>query len=380
MDGTHGNEMNTVWAMLFLVKSTAKIAQATCAAEALGAGTLLGGRELPKDLNSMTVAGGRVVSRPMNGAIEGMLAVLEDPRAEQADAAVAGLVDRYYREGPTVLRPYKMRFRKMLDDRDPGLRRVAAWALAHTGDLDVVPRLIEVIARPNEDEDVIGAARLGLQLLSRKIDGLGPPSPSTPEERLRGRGALARLVPRNSSAGRRRRRRRSPSDQGWGSDCRPFLAAAVADAAREFNAMTQLAAQMPSQAVEAKPGEEPELEAKVLGESRYDQVTSFLMAVVMGAIMVVGWLALVYVSNQAYASRVTAPLTDHPGLRRRRRQSRRNAGLDRKGRRRRGRRRARWPPTTKRLQATSKSPRSNRRRPRCSTRSPRPARAWRRST
>ena len=48
----------------------------------------------------MTVAGGRVVSRPMNGAIEGMLAVLEDPRAEQADAAVAGLVDRYYREGP----------------------------------------------------------------------------------------------------------------------------------------------------------------------------------------------------------------------------------------------------------------------------------------
>ena len=43
----------------------------------------------------MTVAGGRVVSRPMNGAIEGMLAVLEDPRAEQADAAVAGLVERY---------------------------------------------------------------------------------------------------------------------------------------------------------------------------------------------------------------------------------------------------------------------------------------------
>ena len=46
----------------------------------------------------------------------------------------------------------------------------------------------------------------------------------------------------------------------------------------------------------------------MLGESRYDKVTSFLMAVVLGAILVVGWLALVYVSNQAYASRVTAPL------------------------------------------------------------------------
>ncbi len=181
-EGAHGNECNTVWAMLFLTKSTAKSLK-RMAPKPLGAGTLLGGRELPKDLNSLTVAGGRVVSRPMNGAIEGMLAVLEDPRAQEADAAVAGLVDRYYREGPTALRPYKLRFRKMLDDRDPGVRRVGAWALAHTGDLDVVPRLIETIARPSEDEDVVAAARLGLQLLSRKIDGLGPPSPSTPEQR-----------------------------------------------------------------------------------------------------------------------------------------------------------------------------------------------------
>jgi hypothetical protein len=51
-----------------------------------------------------------------------------------------------------------------------------------------------------------------------------------------------------------------------------------------------------------------ELEAKVLGESRYDQVTSLLMAIVLSAILVVGWLALVYASNQAYASRVTAPI------------------------------------------------------------------------
>jgi hypothetical protein len=130
----------------------------------------------------MTVAGGRVVSRPMNGAIEGMLTVLEDPRAQEADAAVAGLVERYYREGPDVLRPFKTRFKKMLNDRDPGVRRVAAWSLAHTNDMDVVPALI--VALRDNDEEVIGAARLGLQVLSRKIEGLGPPSPSTPEERV----------------------------------------------------------------------------------------------------------------------------------------------------------------------------------------------------
>jgi hypothetical protein len=66
-----------------------------------------------------------------------------------------------------------------------------------------------------------------------------------------------------------------------------------------------------SQAVEVKPQAEvipPEEELKVLGESTYDRVTSLLMAVVLGAILVVGWLALVYASNQAYASRVTSPL------------------------------------------------------------------------
>ena len=69
----------------------------------------------------------------------------------------------------------------MLGDRDPGVRRVASWALAHTGDMDVVPQLIGMLTDP--DEDVVDAARQGLQLISRKIDGLGPPSPSTPEQR-----------------------------------------------------------------------------------------------------------------------------------------------------------------------------------------------------
>ena len=57
--------------------------------------------------------------------------------------------------------------------------------------------------------------------------------------------------------------------------------------------------------VESKP---ERFASRVLGESIYDRVTSFLMAVVLGALMVVGLLGLVYLTNQAYASRVTAPL------------------------------------------------------------------------
>ena len=151
--------MNTVWAMLFLTKSTAKSIKRVVNRK-LGAGTLLGGRELPKDLTSMTVAGGRIMSRPMNGAVEGMLAVLEDPRAQSADTAVAGLIERYHREGPEVLRPFKDRFRKMLTDRDPGVRQVAAWALARTGDLDVVPALIDALVDPEENVVDRGPARV----------------------------------------------------------------------------------------------------------------------------------------------------------------------------------------------------------------------------
>ena len=175
------DEMNTAWAVLFLTKSTAKSIKRVVNRK-LGAGTLVGGRELPKDLTSMTVAGGKIMTRPMNGAVEGMLAVLEDPRAQSADTAVAGIIERYHREGPEVLRPFKDRFFKLLTDRDPGVRQVAAWALSRTGDLDVVPALIDALV--DSEENVVIAARLGLQLLSRKIDGLGPPSPSTPEERL----------------------------------------------------------------------------------------------------------------------------------------------------------------------------------------------------
>src|SRR4051812_6707786 len=58
----------------------------------------------------------------------------------------------------------------------------------------------------------------------------------------------------------------------------------------------------------APPREEGPPEPQVRGESIYDRVTSLLMAIVIGALLVVGWLGLVYATNQAYASRVTAPL------------------------------------------------------------------------
>jgi hypothetical protein len=176
----YGEGPNTAWAVLFLTKSTAKTMR-KIQLRRLGAGTLIGGRGLPKDLSQISIAGGHVIARPMDGAVEGMLAVLEDPRVEDAASALAGLVARYRTEGSKALRPFQDRFRKLLTDPDQGIRRVAAWSLARTGDLSMALPLIEALRDP--DEGVVAEARAGLQLLSRKIDGYGPAPSTTPDQK-----------------------------------------------------------------------------------------------------------------------------------------------------------------------------------------------------
>lgn len=49
-------------------------------------------------------------------------------------------------------------------------------------------------------------------------------------------------------------------------------------------------------------------EIRLRGESDYDRVTSMLMAIVLGTLLIFGYLAIVYATSQAYASRVAAPL------------------------------------------------------------------------
>ncbi len=53
----------------------------------------------------------------------------------------------------------------------------------------------------------------------------------------------------------------------------------------------------------------PELyPAKIYGESAYDRVTSLLLAVVLGALLVFGWLSIIAATTSAYQARVTHPI------------------------------------------------------------------------
>ncbi len=180
-DGVQHKEVpNTCWAILFSTKAT-EISVNRITIRRLGSARLKGGRNLPTNLDDVEVVQGELVVKPMGGAVEGMLAALEDPKGESAMSALEGLKMKYQTEGPKALRPHKERFRKLVNDRDEGLRKVAIWALGRTGDLDAAPILIKALLDP--DEDVMNEARVSLQVLSRKLEGFGPEPKSSPEER-----------------------------------------------------------------------------------------------------------------------------------------------------------------------------------------------------
>ena len=86
------------------------------------------------------------------------------------------------RRGRAALKPFKDRFRKLIEDRDPGIRRVACWGLGRSADLDVAPDLIRALMDPSGE--VVDEARVGLQVLSRKLDSLGPPRGASAAQKL----------------------------------------------------------------------------------------------------------------------------------------------------------------------------------------------------
>lgn len=179
-EAQHEPVPNTCWAILFSVRAT-KISIKKINLRKLSGGQLRAGETLPSDLNNVEVIGGQLVAKPMGGAIEGMLKVLEDVRADNTDSALAGLVNEYQKNGPKVIRPLKDRFRKLLRDQDGSIRLIAAWFLGRTGDLDVAPDLIKALL--DDDDEVVAEARTGLLVLSRKLEGFGPENKSTPEQK-----------------------------------------------------------------------------------------------------------------------------------------------------------------------------------------------------
>jgi len=74
------------------------------------------------------------------------------------------------------------RLQQLVRGGDPEVRLLAVRALGRSGNLDYVPTLIYALSDP--DARVVLEARDGLQFISRRFEGFGPPNDFTEQQRF----------------------------------------------------------------------------------------------------------------------------------------------------------------------------------------------------
>ncbi len=168
-----GPAVDTSFAVLFLLRSTQKSIQSS-----LGEGTLVGGRGLPSDVSHAKIRGNQIIAEQMQTGIDDMLSLIDSEEQERLENLA---------RDPTSLVVEKVdaasarRLQQLVRGGEPAVRLLAVRALGHTGNLDYVPTLLYALTDP--DHDVVLEARDGLQLISRRFDGFGPPDRFTDKQR-----------------------------------------------------------------------------------------------------------------------------------------------------------------------------------------------------
>lgn len=168
-DRLSGVVPDTAFAVLFLVRSTRKSLERAGRYSGLAeSGTLDQIRAQDAELS-----GGRVRVRPLEGGADELLSMLNDPtNPNYMRAAVAVEELKFESDDPKALE-IQRRLKDLATGEAPEARQAAIRALARTRNLDHVPTLIYALSDP--DPAVVIEARRGLEFISRKFRGLGPP-------------------------------------------------------------------------------------------------------------------------------------------------------------------------------------------------------------
>ena len=166
--------VDTAFGLLFLMRSMRKSIDK---AQGLGAGLMVGGRGLPKDTSQLQVRRGKVVAKSLMGPAEDLLAMLDDPDADEYDDVVEKLTDLTPDEAHKLFGTRPDRLRQLARDASPQARIAAVQMLGSGRNLDNVPLLIKTL--DDEDTGVMRAARDALRRLARNPLGFGlPDSPN----------------------------------------------------------------------------------------------------------------------------------------------------------------------------------------------------------
>jgi hypothetical protein len=172
----------TSFAVLFLVRATAKIVAPLKRVATYGTGLLVGGRGLPDNLADARLKGGTVESKKVKTPVEELLAQLENPTALEVDAQQDQLVEQISTDEIRALVGQTDRLLKLARDKRVEVRRTAFWALGRADDLRVVPVLIEALR--DADSACVVEARNALQFLSRRPVDEPPGDEPSEEQKL----------------------------------------------------------------------------------------------------------------------------------------------------------------------------------------------------
>ncbi len=147
-----------------------------------GEGLLKGGRGLPKDLTKATLdAEGKVVSRPLLGPAEKLLAALKDAETADIDESVDLIEELPADKLEVLMSKHGDIMRKLVDNKSPKARIAIVRSLGKVRKLDNVEPLIYALTDPVPE--VASAANEALNRIRRNPDAVNLPPDFSEEDR-----------------------------------------------------------------------------------------------------------------------------------------------------------------------------------------------------
>ena len=169
-----GKVCDTAFSALFLMRSSRKAIEK---ARDFGAGTLIGGRGLPKESEIVKVRQGQVVATPKLEAVEKLLAATDDTDDSDFSEMMAVLPPE---EARALVSKHARKLKELSGDTSADARFAAVKTLGQSSDLDHVPTLVYALTDP--EPAVVIEARNGLRRISRRFSGFGLPDEFSPAE------------------------------------------------------------------------------------------------------------------------------------------------------------------------------------------------------
>ena len=165
--GKHAQQVDTSFAVLFLLRSTQK----TIKGGQPQTGFLISGHRIPRDTTNMFVKNGRLEAPSRKKATDEVLAMLLRTDESELRSSFDLLEELELSRDPGQRAAQIAKLRRLLRAGEYEKRLVAIKTFTSTRDLDQVPALIYALSDP--DFEIKKMARDGLRFMSRKFYGYG---------------------------------------------------------------------------------------------------------------------------------------------------------------------------------------------------------------